>query len=172
MYVVLYMSAFVYAMHHVSAVLMEDRCQISEIGVTGGCGLSWGFWESNLGPLQEQKLLLTTGYLSSPMCPLFLRFQKTDLSTQQAPGQPELHSVKKRSRGSRSQRRKKKRMGAKRLSFRSLSIGPVRPAASFLPPCLLCHDGLHTRQVRKLAGQTWRHAFGSQWPCQNKACLP
>jgi hypothetical protein len=58
MYVVLYMSAFVYAMHHVSAVLMEDRCQISEIGVTGGCGLSWGFWESNLGPLQEKSVFL------------------------------------------------------------------------------------------------------------------
>lgn len=132
----------------------EEGVKSLETGVIGSREPPCACWESNLGPLQEQKLLLTTGYLSSPMCPLFLRFQKTDLSTQQAPGQPELHSVKKRSRGSRSQRRKKKRMGAKRLSFRSLSIGPVRPAASFLPPCLLCHDGLHTRQVRKLAGQT------------------
>lgn len=31
-----------------------------EIGVTDGCDLTWEFWELNLGPLEEQQVLLTT----------------------------------------------------------------------------------------------------------------
>lgn len=35
-------------------------------GVTDGCEPPYGSWESNLGPQQEQQMLLTPSCLSSP----------------------------------------------------------------------------------------------------------
>jgi hypothetical protein len=39
---------------------LEEGTRTPETGVTEGCKLPWRSWESNLGSLQEQQVLLTT----------------------------------------------------------------------------------------------------------------
>ena len=49
------------SVHHVCAVPVEARrgCHIPGTGVTDSCELLCGCWELNLGPLEEQRVLLT-----------------------------------------------------------------------------------------------------------------
>jgi hypothetical protein len=52
-------------------VLTEVRkANGSGTGVRDGCGPPCGFWEPDLGPLQEQQVLLTTEPSSHPLGPL------------------------------------------------------------------------------------------------------
>lgn len=67
--------------HHMYAwsLPMEDRRHHGSpgTGAMGGCELPCGSWGQNLGSLQEQKVLLTSGPLSSiPVLVLFCKFLK------------------------------------------------------------------------------------------------
>lgn len=60
--------AFVYV-HHMQAYFLrrpEEGIRSPGTGVVNGCDLSCGFWELNVGPLQENKHSQPLNHLSIP----------------------------------------------------------------------------------------------------------